>query len=951
VEQLEQRIALSTSSSWDIATDEIYHVRYLILLNPVGGNDRHGAILRIDPGNGSTRLVSDNAINHRQVFVAPSGLTTESIDGIQYLGVVDPDGGNDGLGAILRVDPRSGATQLVSDNAIAGYKAFDHPTAITTDVIGATRYLTVLEPAGGNDGQGAIIRVDPDNGRTQLVCDNAIVGWKRFAHPSGITTESIGGIQYLGVVDPDGGNDGLGAILRVDPRSGATQLVSDNAIAGHQVFHHPTVIRTEVAQGSQYLTVLEPTGYNHGAVILIDPADGGTQLLATGGYFTRPTGMTISPQDDLIVIDPAAFGGEGALLRLESQTGNQGVAGSIIAQNGRQAQILIALADGAASAQGGSGSGKPIYYLDAHGDLFSRSASGLSLVDTNVQSYQASHAGATLEVWEKSPPGTSPQMLTATSFIAEQDIELIREQPDQFLVIYQKYASRFNSLFGPAFQGLTREGSIAAFACLVAYQLAPCRAFGDPSPPPEGLALSQLLVAPLLVCSEYCELATLLFREACPEATQDGIKLYQAGWNDWVGASSPVGNHAQLFVTGVGVPLLLDPTIGLIARADLPTIENGTPVPSAWMIRPSARIGYDPYVSGRSSSYYRGSPQDLALRHGSSARGSTSYLVWANNSFVSDVQTAIGRGLFRAAHLFCLIDTSAYTPLSGGTTDSATVGRVGHVLYVLGPGVPTSYVDQGSGVWMTLSSGLATCGVGFAVNNKGSITPLYFNVTGSDGGTWSIDLQMNAWQPGYLMIEPAATVTSLTATRRASLLGQEVTFTVQVASTVPGMGAVAGTVIFLDGSRKLGSVSLTSGVARFSASSLSVGRHRITAAFQGGVNLLASTSEALAQTVNQADTRVRLRSSVRQASPGHMVTFTATVTATPAGAGVPGGVVTFKDGARVLGTAKLRGGVAVFETSQLALGSHAITAVYAGNTSFKGRTSVVLSQNVLPGRF
>jgi hypothetical protein len=62
---------------------------------------------------------------------------------------------------------------------------------------------------------------------------------------------------------------------------------------------------------------------------------------------------------------------------------------------------------------------------------------------------------------------------------------------------------------------------------------------------------------------------------------------------------------------------------------------------------------------------------------------------------------------------------------------------------------------------------------------------------------------------------------------------------------------------------------------------------------------------------------------------GQTLTLTATVSA-GAGSPPPSGLVTFKDGATVLGTAALQAGVASFSTAALGLGSHSITASYAG---------------------
>ncbi|MDV9203095.1 Ig-like domain-containing protein, partial [Streptomyces sp. Wh19] len=56
--------------------------------------------------------------------------------------------------------------------------------------------------------------------------------------------------------------------------------------------------------------------------------------------------------------------------------------------------------------------------------------------------------------------------------------------------------------------------------------------------------------------------------------------------------------------------------------------------------------------------------------------------------------------------------------------------------------------------------------------------------------------------------------------------------------------------------------------------------------------------------------------------------------------------VDFFDGATLLGTGTLSGGVATFTTSTLAIGTHSLTAVYNGSGNFSTSTSPVDTQTV-----
>jgi uncharacterized repeat protein (TIGR01451 family) len=107
-------------------------------------------------------------------------------------------------------------------------------------------------------------------------------------------------------------------------------------------------------------------------------------------------------------------------------------------------------------------------------------------------------------------------------------------------------------------------------------------------------------------------------------------------------------------------------------------------------------------------------------------------------------------------------------------------------------------------------------------------------------------------------------------------------------------------------------------------------------------NEAAPGSPATASLIVAAATTAALTSSANPSSFGQAVTFTATVTGAS-----PTGTVTFKDGATALGSGTLNGsGVATFTTPSLAVGSHSISAAYAGDASNSPSTSAVLTQSV-----
>ncbi len=89
--------------------------------------------------------------------------------------------------------------------------------------------------------------------------------------------------------------------------------------------------------------------------------------------------------------------------------------------------------------------------------------------------------------------------------------------------------------------------------------------------------------------------------------------------------------------------------------------------------------------------------------------------------------------------------------------------------------------------------------------------------------------------------------------------------------------------------------------------------------------------------VNGQFTSTKVSSSLNPATFGQSVTFTVVVSGPimpelfPTG-NLPSGTVTFLDGATTLGSAALNGsGQAFFTLSSLSVGTHSITAQYAGN--------------------
>lgn len=189
---------------------------------------------------------------------------------------------------------------------------------------------------------------------------------------------------------------------------------------------------------------------------------------------------------------------------------------------------------------------------------------------------------------------------------------------------------------------------------------------------------------------------------------------------------------------------------------------------------------------------------------------------------------------------------------------------------------------------------------------------------------------------------PTASKTSLTTSASPSFVGQPVTFTATV-TWLDGFVPDGETVSFYDGSTPLGTGATSGGVATLTTSSLAAKSHTLKASYPGDSSFkpsFATTNQVIAKYA----TSTALTSSMNPSQFKQPVTFTATVT--PTGPFSPTGSVVFKDGTATLGMSVLSGGVATLIKSNLAVGSHSITATYRGDADSATSTSAVLTQQV-----
>ncbi|HEX4340879.1 MAG TPA: Ig-like domain-containing protein [Polyangiaceae bacterium] len=243
----------------------------------------------------------------------------------------------------------------------------------------------------------------------------------------------------------------------------------------------------------------------------------------------------------------------------------------------------------------------------------------------------------------------------------------------------------------------------------------------------------------------------------------------------------------------------------------------------------------------------------------------------------------------------------------------------------------------------TTALGTVTMGTnGVATLNVGSLAIATHSIQAVYGGDLSHAVATSA--PLSEIIGAVPTTTAVAASSNPALVGRTVTFTATVSPVAPGAGVPTGMVMFLDGTTSLGGAILdASGVAALDTGALTEGTHSITVAYAGDGSYGASSSAALAEKLGVNVTTLMVVSTPNPSNFGASVTLTATVSGSLT---TPTGAVTFLDGTTSLGKVALdASGAASLDTTSLAVGTHTLSASYAGDDA-NGAGSGTVSQVV-----
>ena len=190
---------------------------------------------------------------------------------------------------------------------------------------------------------------------------------------------------------------------------------------------------------------------------------------------------------------------------------------------------------------------------------------------------------------------------------------------------------------------------------------------------------------------------------------------------------------------------------------------------------------------------------------------------------------------------------------------------------------------------------------------------------------------------------------------RQNVSGDSLTYT----ATVTGTPAPTGTVTFLDSTyngltpstrvlafnmplNAAGQATVTTTLA---AGGNNLGHHFIGVVYNGDANH-GVVATGIMQKIHANASSTVLAALPNPSDFGQQISLTATVAGVPSGSGTPTGMVTFTEGATVLGQVPLdTNGSATITPANLAAGSHTITATYASDTKFaasNGSTTLIV---------
>jgi sugar lactone lactonase YvrE len=200
---------------------------------------------------------------------------------------------------VIRMDPLTGATSIVSGNMVGSGPPLAQPWDIAREASGSLLVNVITS------GQLSLLRVDATTGDRSTLSDATTGAGPDFQAPRAVAVDADGNI-FVADNDADPFGRGTGRILRVDPFSGDRTVVSDASVGTG-----PTLgfLESLAAEQDGTLVVVDS---RRGDLKRIDPVTGRRSMVSgrrrgRGPRLAAPRGVTVEADGTLVVSNTRSF--------------------------------------------------------------------------------------------------------------------------------------------------------------------------------------------------------------------------------------------------------------------------------------------------------------------------------------------------------------------------------------------------------------------------------------------------------------------------------------------------------------------------------------------------------------------------------------------------------------------------------------------------------------------
>jgi VCBS repeat-containing protein len=238
------------------------------------------------------------------------------------------------------------------------------------------------------------------------------------------------------------------------------------------------------------------------------------------------------------------------------------------------------------------------------------------------------------------------------------------------------------------------------------------------------------------------------------------------------------------------------------------------------------------------------------------------------------------------------------------------------------------------------------------LTTAGGVTSASFTIT-IPSGSASFSLQAvyagdanyktSTSSPVTLNLAKSSTTSAVAIASSSVTAGAQVTVTATVTPSAVSASYPSGSLAVKLDSATVGSITLTPGSPSTGSTTITIpsgGQHTLGGSYGGDSYYTGSTAPNVAFTAAPDPTRLTLTTNTSSYAPGTSVTVTAHLTATNAQSTAATGKVTFTYDGTVLGSVALSSAAtAAYTVSNLAAGTHTVTASYVGDANYATATN------------